>query len=470
MDVSVSNELEYKNVRTEKKEEKKEEKVSKAFSWFHATSVYGGATVIAAVIASYFSPYMTDTMGITASSASLIMLIATLWDAINDPIMGVIADRTHTRFGRYRPYFLVAPVLLTIFSVLLWLNPNFSPTGKFIWVLLIYIGYGMTVTMYTMPQMAVLPAVVKSNEKRNMIVTLNAAVCAAAFTIGNTFTNQMTSFFNGLGFSNGYIPLMLICGILSMISFWGLFATAKEKYLQPVEKGAGMKNLKLVLKHVELFPNIIAWIMASIGYGMMFATSVYYMMYYYERPDLIPVYMGVISVGALVSMVVLMPIFLKVFKTGQKALMASQIMSMVCYIILFFFGKTSFTLLCVLTFISAATSSMQNGLVNVLVNDAIDYVQLKEGISANGIISSVKGFAQKCGNTFTNSGILFALSLSGYVANAIGQQNEATMMTLNFLKFGAPCVTGIILIISVMFNPVHKYAAEIEEMKRKMGD
>ena len=99
-----------------------------------------------------------------------------------------------------------------------------------------------------------------------------------------------------------------------------------------------MKNLKLVLKHVELFPNIIAWIMASIGYGMMFATSVYYMMYYYERPDLIPVYMGVISVGALVSMVVLMPIFLKVFKTGQKALMASQIMSMVCYIILFFFG------------------------------------------------------------------------------------------------------------------------------------
>ena len=201
MDVSVSNELEYKNVRTEKKEEKKEEKVSKAFSWFHATSVYGGATVIAAVIASYFSPYMTDTMGITASSASLIMLIATLWDAINDPIMGVIADRTHTRFGRYRPYFLVAPVLLTIFSVLLWLNPNFSPTGKFIWVLLIYIGYGMTVTMYTMPQMAVLPAVVKSNEKRNMIVTLNAAVCAAAFTIGNTFTNQMTSFFNGLGFS-----------------------------------------------------------------------------------------------------------------------------------------------------------------------------------------------------------------------------------------------------------------------------
>ena len=194
------------------------------------------------------------------------------------------------------------------------------------------------------------------------------------------------------------------------------------------------------------------------------------MMYYYMRPDLISVYMGVISIGALVSMVVLMPIFLKVFKTGQRALMVSQILSMICYIILFFFGKTSFTFLCVLTFISACTSSMQNALVNVLVNDAIDYIQLKEGISANGVISSIKGFAQKCGNTFTNSGVLLVLSLSGYVANAIGQEPESTMFALNFLKFGAPCLTGIILILSVMFNPVHKYAKEIEDMKSKMED
>lgn len=449
---------------------KKEEHVSKAFSWFHATSVNGGAMVIAAVISSYFSQYMTDHMGLAAGAASLIMFIATLWDAINDPIMGVLADRTHTKLGRYKPYFIFAPVLLTLFSVLIWVNPGFSATGKFIWVLVTYIGYGMTVTMYTMPQMAILPAAVKSNKKRNMIITMGAGTCAAAFTIGNTFTPQLTGFFTNLGFSNGYIPLMIVCGILSAVSFWGLFATSKERYLQPVHQGETLQNLKLVLKHVELFPNIIAWIMASMGYGLMFSTSVYYMMYYYMRPDLISVYMGVISIGALVSMVVLMPIFLKVFKTGQRALMVSQILSMICYIILFFFGKTSFTFLCVLTFISACTSSMQNALVNVLVNDAIDYIQLKEGISANGVISSIKGFAQKCGNTFTNSGVLLVLSLSGYVANAIGQEPESTMFALNFLKFGAPCLTGIILILSVMFNPVHKYAKEIEDMKSKMED
>lgn len=444
-----------------------------AFAWFHATSVNGGAMLIAAVIASYFSVYMTDTLGIPAAAASMIMFVATLWDAINDPMMGVIADRTKSKWGRYRPYFIPAPILLTLFATLLWVDWGFSSvTAKVAYVLIIYIGYGMTVTMYTMPQMAVLPACVRDNTRRNVIITMGAGVCATAFTIGNTFTTNIVGFFNSIGFANGYIPFMLICGVLAFVSFWGLFGASKgqEKYLEAPQKGNPLKEIAGILKYKEVWPNIIAWIMASMGYGMMFATSVYYMMYYWARPDLISVYMGVISVGALLSMVVLMPIFLKVFKTGQKALLVSQASSIVLYVILFFFGKTNFIFLCVLTFISACTASMQNALVNVLVNDTIDFIQYKEGKSANGVISSIKGFAQKCGNTVVSSGILAVLSVSGYIAGAIGQQPESAMFALNFLKFGAPSLTGIILIICVITNPMQKYAKEIEEMKSKMGE
>ncbi len=446
---------------------------SGAFAWLHATSVNGGAMLIAAVIASYFSVYMTDTLGIPAAAASMIMFVATLWDAINDPMMGVIADRTKSRWGRYRPYFVPAPVLLTLFATLLWVDWGFtSVAAKVVYVLVVYIGYGMTVTMYTMPQMAVLPACVRDNTRRNMIITMGAGTCAAAFTIGNTFTTNIVSFFNGLGFSNGYVPFMLTCGLLAFISFWGLFAVTKgqEKYLEAPQQGNPLKEIGLVLKYKEVWPNIVSWVMASMGYGMMFATSVYYMMYYWARPDLIPVYMGVISIGALLSMTVLMPVFLKVFKTGQKALLASQVSSIILYVILFFFGKTNFAFLCVLTFISACTASMQNALVNVLVNDTIDFIQYKEGKSSNGVISSIKGFAQKCGNTVVSSGILAVLSVSGYIAGAIGQQPASAMFALNFLKFGAPSLTGVVLILCVAKNPMQKYAREIEEMKMKMGE
>lgn len=165
---------------------------SNAFAWFHATSVNGGAMIMAAVLASYLSPYMTDTLKIPAATCSLIMFIATLWDAINDPMMGIIADRTHTRLGRYRPYFLAAPILLTLFATLVWVDWGFGTAGKAVYVALMYIGYGMTVTMYTMPQMAVLPAVVRDNRRRNTIITMGAGCCAVAFSIGNTFTTQIT--------------------------------------------------------------------------------------------------------------------------------------------------------------------------------------------------------------------------------------------------------------------------------------
>ena len=193
------------------------DEVGTAFKWFHATSANGGAMLMAAVIASYFSVYMTDTLKIPAAAASAIMFVATLWDAINDPMMGVIADRTKSRWGRYRPYFIFAPILLTFFATMIWIDWGFASTStKVAYVLIMYIGYGMTVTMYTMPHMAILPAAVRSNEQRNMIISLGAGVCAAVFTIGNTFTPNITGFFNNIGFKNGYVPLMLICGVFAL--------------------------------------------------------------------------------------------------------------------------------------------------------------------------------------------------------------------------------------------------------------
>lgn len=444
----------------------KKKETGLAFKWFHATSLTGTAMIIAAVVASYFSVYMTDTMLLPAASCSIIMFVATLWDAINDPIMGVIADKTHTRFGKYRPYFLFAPVLLTIFGTLIWVNPDFSTNGKIAWVLITYIGYGMTVTMYTMPQVSVLPACVKNDKERNVIVTMGAGMMSISFLIGNTFTGSITGFFESLGFSNGYIPFMLICGILSCISFWGLFATSKEKYIQPNTGNKG--DLKKVLKHYELTPYIIVWVMASLGYGLMFSSSIYYIIYYLGRPDLIGAYMGVISIGGAISMIVFMPIALKIFKSGHRALLWTQVGAAVCYATLLFFGKSSIPFLFVMSFIATAIASMSNALVNVLVNDAIDYIRLKENITANGVISSIKGFAQKCGTTVVSSGLLAVLAAAGYVANQ--PQTESALRAINFMRFGAPICTAVIVIICLQFNPVEKCKKEILEMKEKMGE
>ena len=447
-----------------------EEMMDKKFAFFHATSVNGAAMLIAAIIANYISVYLTDTVGLAATSVSLLMFIAALWDAINDPLMGVIADRTKTKWGRYRPYFLPAPILLTLFSTLLWFNPNLG-SGNFWYFLAMNIGYGMTVTMYTMPQLSILPAHVKSDAIRNKIITYGAGCMALMFTIGSSYGRDLEQVLGKwFGTQNGWIPLMIILGLLSCVSFWGLFVTGKEKYIEPLPERPLTQDLKRILKHKELSPYIVVWIMAAMGYGLMFGTSVYYVMYYIARPDLISTYMLVVSLGALVSMVLLMGIFLRIFKSAQRALQVSVVGSSICYFILFFFGKTNFTFLLVMSFIATALSSMQNALVNVLVNDAIDYIQFTEGISANGIISSIKGFSQKCGSTVSNSLPLLLLGLVGYVAGAVGKQNGATLFVLNFMRFGAPIITGAIMLLCLRNNPVDKYREDIEVMKSMIRD
>ena len=408
-------------------------KLSNAAIWSHALSTGGGFMLIQATVSSYFSIFMTDTFGVPAGAASIIMFIATLWDAINDPIMGGICDRTRSRWGRYRPYMIFCPIFLVIVSYFLFLAPSgMSDTAKIIYIAVFYILYGMLVTAITMPMMALVPAMTKKDSERSKIMQLGIIMTAIAFTIASA-----------------------------------LFKTAKEKYIVNADKRPVKEDMKILVKHKRLFSILIVWCMASLGYGCMFSTSVYYIMYYQVRPDLIPTYMLVLSIGALVSMMVVMPIMLKIFKTAQRVLQISQGITLVCYLILFFFGK-NLPLLFVLSFIAAAFASMEQGLINFLLVDTIDYIQLKEKVSMNGMLSAIKGFAYKCGSTLTSSGILAVLAVSGYIANAVGQQPESALLAINCLRFALPAATCVIIIVCLMFYPIEKYYPEIAKMKQEM--
>lgn len=148
-------------------------------------------------------------------------------------------------------------------------------------------------------------------------------------------------------------------------------------------------------------------------------------------------------------------------------MIVSQVVSIISYGILFFIGKYNLIIFFVLSVFAGMFSTMQNALVNVLVNDSIDYLQWKDNISANGVISSIKGFAQKCGNTITSSGLLFVLGMAGYVSGDIAGQPASAKFAINFMRFGAPVVLGLIIIIALRFNPAEKHKKEIEEMKSK---
>ena len=459
-------------------------KVSKAFTWFHATSVNGGAMAIAATIASYFTLYAQETVGITAAQLAVILLICNIWDAINDPLMGVLCESTTTRWGKYRPWFLFTPIVLMVDMWFLFSNPSFlaaSPMGKCVWTCAWYMVYGMTVTAYTMPQMAILPAMTLNDDVRNDVLTKGAGVCALMFTIASTFSTQLVAFFGS------YRTLMVFYSVFAIISFWGLFKTSEEKYVMKGDSG-GLKQLVYVCRHKEVWPVILVWICASVSYGFMFTSSVYYAQYIWAPirfgaamaaggevdpgaiiGGTISTYMGFISVGALISMMVLMPIFIKFFKTGWKTMLWSQILTVALYLILFFTGRMNFMYCCVMSFLATVVGAMVNAVVNILVNDTIDFVMLREGKQLNAVVSAVKGFAQKCGTTLVSSGLLAILALAKFDAQLgpFGQPASATEAT-NVVRFLVPAIVSGIIIVVMIFYPIRKHFPEIADMKAKM--
>ena len=396
------------------------------FTFFWASSANGAAQLINATVATFVPAFMTD-----------VMLIP-------------------------------APILLTFFSVLMWLNPNLPTVWKAIFFLVMYIGYGMTTTMYTMPHVALLPACVKKDEVRSRVIHLGAIFSTLAFSFASSFTTHITGFFeNRFGFENGYVPMMFIYGLLSLITFWGLFNSSEEKYVVESEEKASAKEVFNVLGDKEIWPLIIIWLTFFIGYGLNFSSAVYYLTYYMGNPGLISPFFLMNTVTGFISIGFLFPIFMKLFKGAHNVFRVTLLVSVVCYGILYLFGSKSVILMFVLSGFVNLFTTLQMALIQILINDAIDYTQWKTGHSSNGVIASIKGFATKCGNTITSSGMLAILAIAGYVPNAIGAEPASAMFAINSMRFGIPIVFAIIQFFCLNKNPAIVHKAEIDAMKER---
>lgn len=437
----------------------KQKKILDKYSLSFGFSLGGGFTLIQATVATYFTIFITDTLGVAAGAASILMFVVTLFDAIKDPFIGAAVDRTKTRFGRYRIYFLVAPILFVIASIFLFFNPEGASQGaKLAFSMVLYVLWGICYSFCLTAGQAALPAQTLDVKKRNFAIMIYTTLMSISFTIASSFT---TNFVEWLG---GYVPLMIIYGVMTIPPYIAMFFYSTEQYIENHSKTSFFSDIKTVLKHKELYKVYLVWCMANVSYGIMFSASPYYVLYYLARPDLISVYMLTVSIGALFSMTVGLPIAMKLFHTPQKCLIITQIITVFCFGVLLFVGK-NLPLLFVLSFIAAFVCSMQHGLLSMLNNDLIDYIQLKDKVSLNATMSSIKGFSQKFGSAFISSVILAVLSLTGYVAGDIHGQSETTMNAINSLRFIAPMIASTVVIICMFFYPVTKHYGEIQKMK-----
>lgn len=423
---------------------------------------YGsGFQIMHGVVGSYLMVFLTDTFGIPAAAVGAIMLFASIWDAINDPMMGVLADKTKTRFGRYRPYLLVVPFLLAVVDVCLFLSPNLSDHGKIVWTAVFYVLYGMLRTAFEIPCNALLNAITDKEDERQKLISTYTCTMGIFTTITVSFALTFVSLFGGKNTAKGYVIVMAIAGAFTILSSLACFFTTKERFVAPPAKHNLLHQLKMLSRVKGLFISIAIWLAGGMSYNLLMGSSVYYVLYCLCRPDLISLYMLIISLAGLAGVSFGLPVVMKISRGRVKTGFAySQIGTLVCHALAIFMGK-SVAAVFILSGLGCFFATMLMVFNAMIMTEMTDASYFQTGVMMNGTVAAIKSFTNKCGMAFSNGIMGAVLAATGYIANAVGAEPPETIAGITGLRFGVPALMALITILLLRFYPI------TDELKQK---
>jgi sugar (glycoside-pentoside-hexuronide) transporter len=426
-----------------------------------------GRQFITALVSTYILVFLTDVFGIAAAAAGVIMTFATIWDAVNDPIMGTLSDKTKSRWGKYRPYLLFVPIPLAIVSVLLFAAPSLTASGKVIYTAVLYICYGMLVTCIEIPYNALLPAMTKNEMERNDTISMYTFIASVIILIVTSFTPNLVAVLGGEDTSKGYMMLVGIGAVCMIVTSWTAFIKCKERYtVESNREVSAGRRLAALFRVREMYPLILFWCVGCILFALIMSSSIYYCMYYLMNPGLIATYMLTINIAGMLGIMVVMPVMIRLLKGNiKRTITITQSISAVCLLVCFLTAGKSLTVIYVFTFIGCMFATMTNAFRPMTVFGMTDYVRDKSGLMLNGTISAIGGFSFKCGTAISGAILAGVLAATGYIANAIGQEPAAFMTGINATRFLIPLIATILYIILAQFYP-EKQIGEILARER----
>lgn len=396
------------------------EKLGARTKWSYCIGATGRDAAYA-MISLYLISYIQYTMNLTVAqfaAISGIMIVCLIWDAINDPMMGIIIENSHLKLGKYRPWILMGCILAAIMIFLLF---SVRPTG---WGFVAFFGvsyllWGMTYTMNDIAYWGMLPSLSSDAGERNTLVTLMSIfICVGQFTIAGVVPIIIAG--NAV---NAY-RIVALCVALGFIAFQLLtFFGVRERHHE-AEDNAGKLSLKdmfrIFLRNDQLVSAGIAMFLFQIGsmlitmFGMNFA---YFEFGYSAGGSFVFLFTVMYGLGTLLSQIAF-PFITKKF-TRQKQLGFFMIVIVVFYTLFFLIGivvPKIPVVIYAIGFVIFFSQGIFNMNLIVMINNTIEYDEYKFNERHDSVISAVRSFAVKFGSA-VNQGITnLVLILSGIYA------------------------------------------------------
>lgn len=420
------------------------------------------------MINNYLTLFYTDVVGLTASAISFIMLIARIWDAVNDPIMGDICDKTNTRWGKFRPYLMFTPPFLAIFNLLTFTVWPVQGAMKVFLCLICYIGTGMAYTVVSTAHGAIVNVIAIDSQVRMNLSTARGIGSAIISFVLSVVVMPMILFFgkseNVTGTGVFFTALVLSVAMLPFV--WFEAAMLKETYTDrlhkvdasaPKQKANFFTNLKELAKNDQLLRIVISTLFGAICVTARMSLLTYYVIYVVGNPMVISLVFGVMTAAQFVG-TLMIPTATKLFGKKNYMLILSALM-ITGFVGIYFFGAASQIALMVLSFLCGLCNS-SGSLSYGMVSDCIEYGAWKLNKRQEGLAASFLSLAVKLSTAICGVLGVQALALVGYVPNAA--QTPEAMQGINFVVNIIPAICGVISVLPLFgYSLTEKRVAEI---------
>ncbi len=395
------------------------------------------------MVSTYLSLFYTDVFGLGTGAVALLMLIAKVWDGINDPMMGTLMERTHTKWGRFRPYIFVGAIFLVVFTILTFTVPGFSDTGKLVYAYITYIGLGMAYTMTNVPYLA-LPIVMTRDPKE--INRLNAAQMMG-MTIGqillNLFVLKLVVWFGKGNQAAGYNKTAILFAFMALPMFWAVAIMSKENItVKKEDQGKISDGLKMIFKNKNLLCTMLYSFFNMFGMLGRISVAVYFYMYCVQNFTFITIFMMMqMIVGT-----VIMPITPKIIEKigNRKTAILSMIIQGVSLIVLFV-GPYENIVFDFVVLIIYGLGYVAGPCGSCMMVDAIDDFDDKYGVRNDGMAFSLQGTATKIATAIANSLFLVIMGAFGYAGGV-----EMTPHIQTGINVAANLLPGIVFFIGII--------------------
>lgn len=411
-----------------------------------------GKDLCYAIISYFLMIYLTDTVGLTPFFVGNLFLVARVWDAFNDPMMGFVVDNTRSRWGKFRPWILIGTLLNAVVLIFLFRKPAFEGTALYAYYSAMYIIWGMTYTIMDIPYWSMLPSLSSTKEERDAMSVIPRIFASTAWLLMGAFALKLVDKLGNGDTAKGYASLAVLIAIIFVLTILITVVFVKDRSSKSAGTGEQQERttIKAALHVIAANDQLKVYIGVVLAYNLVVqlagGIAIYYFKYVVGAEDLYAVFTTAASfaeIGALFAF----PVLSRFLSKKQVFAIASfsPAVGLIALVVFGFIMPTNIPLIIICGILFKFGSGLTLGATTVMLADVIDYGEVKLGTRNESIVASFQTLLVKTASAVAGWLIGVGLTIVGYVANA--EQTASTIMGMRILIGVIPSVITVLAFV-----------------------